>query len=89
MTLIVNGTESTSLSDIEPHHWNASEDQLVYLGRSSSHFLTGLLDDVRVYDISVTDADLPDVWQRVAFSNGAMKEHLKVYFCMNDDTDYS
>lgn len=87
MTLVVNGTESVHLSGVEPHDWNGTEDRIIYLGRSSTNFLRGVLDEVKIYDISIVDVDLPAIWQQAAFSYASMKEHLKIYYPMNDDTD--
>lgn len=44
---------------------------------------------MKVYDINIPDADLDSTWQHTAHTDAAMKEHLKIHYAMNDDSDYS
>lgn len=41
-----------------------------------------------MYDISVPDDVINAVWQHPAFTDDITQQHLKVYYTMNDDTDY-
>ena len=47
MTLTINGTDAISLPDVEPYFWNGTEQSILYLGKSSTDYYTGYIDEVR------------------------------------------
>lgn len=51
ITLAINGTASLTLTAVEPYSWNGTNDRTLYLGKSTSAYYSGFMDDVRSYPI--------------------------------------
>ena len=56
--------------------------------RKYSNNLSIISFQVRVYDINIPNGDIDHVWQHPTYVEAAAKEHLKVYYKMNDDTEF-
>ena len=46
ITLLVNGSATTVLTSVEPYNWNDTEDTNLFIGRSTSAYFSGFIDDV-------------------------------------------
>lgn len=46
ITLVVNGSATTVLTSVEPYNWNDTEDTNLFIGRSTSTYFSGFIDDV-------------------------------------------
>ncbi|XP_061171608.1 uncharacterized protein LOC133181081 [Saccostrea echinata] len=83
LSLFVNGTKEVESTGLEEITW--ASDLVLYIGFDGSNYLTGILDDIRIYNVQIPDADVSKFWQKVGMERDYNKYTLSAHYTMDDN----
>uniref|UniRef100_K1P9Z2 Thrombospondin-4 n=1 Tax=Magallana gigas TaxID=29159 RepID=K1P9Z2_MAGGI len=83
LSLFVNGTKEAEATDLVEISW--ATDVVLYLGYDGTNYLTGKLDDIRIYNVQIPDSEVSQFWQKVGMERDFQKYTLSAHYTMDDN----
>ncbi|KAL5007409.1 hypothetical protein ScPMuIL_016215 [Solemya velum] len=95
LTLFLNGADTLSIpvyesQEIDVSHilWSnnsTDEDTILYLGRGSSSFFRGYLDEVRIFGIAIPDDEVNSHLQLATMDRAKLQGYVNIYYTMDEE----
>ncbi|XP_069131707.1 cartilage oligomeric matrix protein-like [Argopecten irradians] len=89
VTIFVNGTNGQATQDNRSYSipfltLNATD--ILYLGRDNDNFFHGLMDEVKIYNTAILDADIDTYWTKFDMTREFKKCILSAHYNMDNQT---
>lgn len=83
LSLFINGTKEAEATGLVEISW--ATDLVLYLGYDGTNYLTGKLDDIRIYNVQIPDSEVSKFWQKVGMERDYQKYTLSAHYTMDDN----
>ncbi|KAK3597613.1 hypothetical protein CHS0354_030160 [Potamilus streckersoni] len=87
LTLFVDGVKTGFTSSVPNIDWTQvtkTNDTILYLGRDSSSFFRGTMDELRIYSAPVPDSEIDDHLELLTLKRPVLKGYANVHFEMEE-----
>ncbi|XP_021356440.1 uncharacterized protein LOC110452321 isoform X2 [Mizuhopecten yessoensis] len=92
LTMFVNGADGGVTKEVEnttmaETTWDPT--LTLYIGRDSNYYFKGMIDEVRIYNIQIPDAEIDTYWQKAGMVREYKKFTMSAHYTMDGNTQTS
>ncbi|XP_022099461.1 uncharacterized protein LOC110984001 isoform X2 [Acanthaster planci] len=83
LTVFINGNAGTTQANIGTPEWDVSAQ--VHIGRNEDYFFSGTMDEVRIWGVSLSDAEIEEHMQLASLERQKHKDLLDAHYNMDNE----